>query len=92
MVKHKKIASNFYEVKIDLPEIYLALYFSYETIIAYRYGNQLQVCENVWSRTTGEHLNYLNPIEKKRLPFEVFNSKLNQLFAQLDNPISSHAE
>ena len=43
---------------VDLGDI--RLYFSYEVIVAFWLaGKGTTVCENVWTRTTGKHINYI---------------------------------
>ena len=36
-------------------------YFSYQTLIAVRHKGVLVIRQNVWSTTTGKHLNQINP-------------------------------
>lgn len=44
----------------------LDLHFSYETLVAYwDPPDGLVVCENIWSKTTGKHLNIIDGGEKK---------------------------
>lgn len=43
----------------------LTLYFSYETIVGYRYNGEMWVCQNDWGSTTGKYLNRLEPDHKK---------------------------
>ena len=38
----------------------LQFYFSYETIIAFRDENGLKISKNIWSTTTGKHLNWID--------------------------------
>lgn len=35
------------------------LFFSYETLIAFSIENNTIVSENVWTRTTGKHINWI---------------------------------
>ena len=37
----------------------VTFYFSYETVVAVRYGLGLKVIKNQWSTTTGKHLNWI---------------------------------
>lgn len=62
----------------------LTLYFSYDTVIAFREaGHSLRVCENAWSTTTGKHLNWLDGGNKAdRLPFNRFQSELENVLAE----------
>ena len=58
----------------------LVLYFSYETIVAYEYPSQgTQVCENVWSKTTGKLLNELEPDKSKRISHPIFETNLGEV-------------
>lgn len=56
----------------------LALYFSYETIVAFSTSYAgLKVRKNDWSATTGKHLNWIDGGEKEnRLDSEVFEQAL----------------
>jgi len=57
------------------------LYYSYETIIAFRDEHGLTISKNVWSMTTGKHLNYICTDKSLRIPYEQFKAKLNALNA-----------
>lgn len=60
----------------------LALWFSYETIVAFEYDDETVVCENIWTRTTGRHLSYIDNDDKKsRLPWEDFRLRLQEALA-----------
>jgi len=57
----------------------ITIYYSYKTIIAYRdFTDGLVICENVWSVTTGKHLNWINPDHSIRLSYDDFQEKLQQ--------------
>ena len=57
----------------------LTLYFSYDTIVAFSDGYKRYVCQNVWSKTTGKHLNWIDGGNKEgRLPYEEFKQKLEE--------------
>ena len=57
----------------------LDIYFSYRTIVAYRTIDQGLICsENVWSVTTGKHLNWIQPDKEKRLSFDEFQDRLDE--------------
>lgn len=78
MIKHKELRANFYEVQINE----LSLYFSYETIIGFQNGcNPPVISENVWSTTTGKHLNQI-ALKEKRIPHEEFKVKLDKLLKE----------
>lgn len=51
----------------------IRLWYSYETIVAFAapgYGKV--VSENIWSKTTGKHLNWIDPYKDSRTPNEEF--------------------
>jgi len=56
----------------------ITLYYSYTTIVAFSDGNGLHVCQNVWSSTTGKHLNWLSTNKKSRLPLKTFQELLDK--------------
>jgi len=58
----------------------LTLWFSYDTVIAFRPpGGGIRVCENIWSVTTGKHLNSIDGGRKKeRLSWEEFDKELTK--------------
>ena len=47
------------------------VYFSYAVCIAFRVDGRLYMSENVWSRTTGKHLNMISP-DATRMPYAEF--------------------
>ena len=58
----------------------LTLYFSYDTVVAFSHPDTgTVVCENVFSRTTGKHLNWLEPDKSKRVKYEEFKKKLDEI-------------
>ena len=58
----------------------IKLFYSYETIVAYRNNEEgLVVSENVWSRTTGKHLNWIDPYKEHRVDADEFRRRLNNL-------------
>ncbi len=58
----------------------LTLYFSYDTVVAFRdVDTGLVISENIWSTTTGKHLNAINPNKKLRIPREQFKVKLGEV-------------
>lgn len=73
-------ARNFNEVSIGNVD----LYFSYETVVGFRApGYGLVVCENVWSTTTGKHLNWLDGGQKhSRTPYYEFEKKLEEVLKE----------
>ena len=66
----------------------LILYFSYQTVIAFRAPlNGLVVSENAWSTTTGKHLNWIDggkENKKERLPRVKFETKLYEVLRMYD--------
>jgi hypothetical protein len=76
-----KEANNFY--RLDLHPF--SFWFSYETCVAYSALTDLYISENVWSQTTGKHLNLLNPDKSIRLSNEEFNDLLKQLETAFNN-------
>ena len=55
----------------------LTLWFSYQTCIAIHTGYKLIISKNVWSKTTGKHLNQVDPDKTKRLDYEEFKKQLD---------------
>ena len=62
----------------------LELYFSYETIVGFRAPKLgLVVSQNIWSSTTGKHLNWLDGGRKQcRTPHEEFEKMLQELLKE----------
>lgn len=56
----------------------LTLYFSYDTIVAFKEGTNFYISENIWSKTTGKHLNWLEKDKKSRLKYSEFKDKLEK--------------
>lgn len=63
----------------------LELWYSYETIVAFRDETGLQCSENQWSVTTGKHLGWIQPDKKSRVKAAEFNALLS---AALERHIS----
>ena len=74
MIKLTKINNNFYEVIVGDN----TFFFSYETCIAIEDNNGLHICENVWSKTTGKHLNMLQKNKNQRYKWDQFQKLLNK--------------
>lgn len=56
----------------------LRLYYSYQTIVAFYTPNSGLVCsKNVWTTTTGKHLNWIGVDRSRRVEYDVFCNKLN---------------
>jgi hypothetical protein len=61
----------------------LTLYFSYDTVVAFRHPSHgFVVSHNVWSVTTGRHLNWLEPDKKRRVPYEEFKKLLDEVLKE----------
>lgn len=54
----------------------ITLFFSYEIIVAFKKGDRKVCCENVWSKTTGKFLNYIEPDKKARISVAKFKEEL----------------
>lgn len=62
---------------------HIELWYSYETIIAYRdFQDGLVVSKNDWGLTTGKHLNWINSDKERRLPYDKFYPKLQAALAR----------
>lgn len=63
-------------------------YISYDTCVAFTDDSGLVVSENVWSKTTGRHLNDIDPNKDKRIPHGEFSERLeaweNELIRKLN--------
>lgn len=56
------------------------LFYSYDTIVAYKDIDDGFVCsENVWGNTTGKHLNWLEPNKRNRVPNKDFELILQMM-------------
>ena len=65
---------------IDNGGNWLELYFSYQTIVAFRTGgHKMVVAQNIWSNTTGRHLNEIDGGRKEdRVNPNTFQKQLNE--------------
>jgi hypothetical protein len=59
----RRISVNQAEVNVN-GKTYL---FSYNTCVGYKDASGTHVCQNIWSKTTGKHLNYWQPDHSKRI-------------------------
>lgn len=51
----------------------LTVWFSYRTMVAFQFdGYERVVCKNLWSRTTGKHLNWIDGGEGERVDEDTF--------------------
>ena len=63
--------------QIDVSVGNLTLNFSYNTVIAFNSPfSGFVISENVWSMTTGRHLNEIHPDKSLRIPNKEFMQKL----------------
>ncbi len=72
----------------NLTRVYLGnlvLWFSYETVVAFHVPGQPRVVsENVWSQTTGRHLNEISADKSARVPHDEFTRKLGEVMVHLN--------
>lgn len=78
----------------NLTRIYLGdivLWFSYETIVAFHVpGSRPVVAANVWSNTTGRHLNEIDGGNKSaRLGPEDFRTKLDEVMTIINTAMAT---
>jgi hypothetical protein len=63
----------------------ITLYYSYKTIVAFRYAGKLHVRENIWGPTTGKHLNAIDGGAKEsRYKSEEFTRLLHEVLRLTD--------
>jgi hypothetical protein len=63
----------------------LRFLFSYETVVAFRIGSDpWVVSENVWSKTTGKHINQTCGAGARRIPHEEFAQRLATVLDRVD--------
>jgi len=60
-----------------------SFYISYDTCVAFSSNEGLVVSENVWSATTGRHLNEIDPYKDRRVPHGEFSERLEALEDEL---------
>ena len=66
--------------QIDVSVGNLTLNFSYNTVIAFNSPfSGFVISQNIWSVTTGRHLNEISPDKNIRIPNEEFNQKLSEV-------------
>lgn len=55
----------------------LTMYFSYETCIGFKkWADELVLSKNIWSSTTGKHLNHIDPDKEYRVDHGEFKKQL----------------
>lgn len=63
----------------------VTLVFSYQTIVAFAVsGEGWTVSENVWSQTTGKHINQETPHMAERVPHAEFQARLEALLKRFE--------
>ena len=81
MIRLTKEANNLHRLELDD----ITIWFSYETPIAFRCTiketafNMFVITKNIWSPTTGKHLNIINPDKKIRVDNSNFNEALTRV-------------
>jgi len=68
------MAKTYSSIKINNVDFY----YSYNTLVAVKYSNGLKVSENIWSRTTGKHLNEICSDKKSRLTRDEFKKEVTK--------------
>lgn len=83
VITHMTEGPNFY--RVDLGR--LIVWFSYETPIAFQVGGKRFISENVWTKTTGKHLNKLDDgtvsAKSLRLSHDTFADSLRKILDRL---------
>ena len=65
----------------------LTLWFSYNTLVAFRVNSEKIVRQNVWGNISGKHLNYIDNHEQdSRVTEEEFIKKWEELTGKLSLP------
>ena len=72
-VNYRLLGPNFFRIDIDN----VVLWFSYETCIAFAVKGHTVVSVNVWSKTTGKHLNQIDDDKSNRIPYDAFCAMLD---------------
>lgn len=73
------------QIKIDHKLITITsgdfhIWFSYEQPIAFKWGDDLCIIENIWGNTTGRHLNEINPDKSIRISREEFLTRMDMIY------------
>lgn len=61
-----------------------SFYFSYETLVAVKFNNELVVSRNHWGATTGKHINRIDGGTKEMRDKRVDPSELNAFASKLE--------
>jgi hypothetical protein len=57
-------------------------WFSRSAPIAFTHKEELFICENIWDKLTGRHLNRIDTDHSKRLEYSDFMQKFNEHFGE----------
>ena len=76
----ENVASNFNRVGFSNGG---SIWFSYQTPVAAQVGSDFCISENIWSKTTGKHLNLVHPDKSKRVPNLEFQAFLQKHFGNI---------
>lgn len=76
MIELNELMTHLNEIVINKETFF---YFSYSTCVAFQIDNQLFISENVWSTTTGKHLNRINRDETIRMNHDDFIKAFEQI-------------
>jgi len=79
-MKLEKIANNFHKMTAGQ----LSFYFSFETCIAFKDGLEYYISENIWSNSTGKHLDMIDPDKKIRMPNQTFEKALSEKIKEMN--------
>ena len=75
--QHKSPNYGVHTLNINMGKI--EFYYSYETIVAYWDKKDGLVCsKNVWTVTTGKHLNWIEPDKSRRIENKKFQKMLEE--------------
>ena len=78
-MKLQKLASNFSCLVVNDDKEF---YFSYETIIGFKIGRLQVKSKNIWSQTTGKHLNQL--VDFEPVDHELFKGLVENIDCGID--------
>lgn len=70
-------------LRVDIAGV--TVWFSYQTPVAFRVGNQMVISENIWGRTTGKHLNWISDRSER-----VSHEEFERLWDELVEPLLSN--
>lgn len=64
----------------------LRIWYSFQHIVAFSVKDEKYVSENIWSRTTGKHINAIEPDHEKRIGYEEFVQKFLEIVLKREEP------